>query len=56
MPGAADTPLRSRIMAATFLTTIRVTTGHWLDHPDRPLPELIHEALAFTHPRGRIAG
>ena len=48
MPEAADTPLRSRIMAATFLTTIRVTIQHWLDHPDRPLPELIHEALGYT--------
>lgn len=51
MPEAADTPLRSRIMAATFLTTIRVTTQYWLDHPDRPLPELIHEALGYTAAR-----
>ncbi|GAA1040224.1 TetR/AcrR family transcriptional regulator [Virgisporangium ochraceum] len=51
MPDAADTPLRSRIMAATFLTTIRVSTQHWLDHPDRPLPELIHEALGYAADR-----
>ncbi|GIJ59603.1 TetR/AcrR family transcriptional regulator [Virgisporangium aurantiacum] len=47
MPSGGDTPLRSRILAATFLTTIRVTTQHWLDHPDRPLPELIREALTY---------
>jgi AcrR family transcriptional regulator len=47
MPPGADDPLRSRILAATFLATVRVTTQYWFDHPERPLPELIHEAL--TH-------
>jgi AcrR family transcriptional regulator len=48
MPPGADTPLRSRILAATFLTTVRVTTQYWFDHQDRPLPELIHEALTLA--------
>jgi AcrR family transcriptional regulator len=52
LPAGPDTPLRSRVLAATFLTTIRVTTQHWLDHPERPLPDLIHEALGYTAPAG----
>ena len=51
MPEAAGTPLRARVLAATFLTTVRVTFQHWLDNPDRPLPDLIHEALGFTADR-----
>lgn len=40
------TPLRSRVLAATFLATIRAATAHWLDHPDRPLAEWVDEALS----------
>ncbi|NUT47123.1 MAG: TetR family transcriptional regulator [Saccharothrix sp.] len=41
-----DDPLRSRVLAATFLATLRATTQHWLDHPDRPLADLVAEALS----------
>lgn len=51
MPPGDDVPLRARLIAATFLTTIRVTTQHWLDHPDRPLPELIRAALNYAADR-----
>ncbi|WP_367128607.1 TetR family transcriptional regulator [Saccharothrix sp. HUAS TT1] len=39
-------PLRARVLAATFLATLRATTQYWLDHPDRPLAELVVEALS----------
>jgi len=47
--------LRARILAATFLTTLRVATQHWIDHPDRPLPDVIHEALAAAAPSSAVS-
>lgn len=41
----ADDPLRARVLAATFLAALRAVTQHWLEHPDRPLTELVEEAL-----------
>jgi AcrR family transcriptional regulator len=43
-----DTPLRSRVLAATFLTTVRVTAQHWIDHPDESLPDLLRRALGYS--------
>ncbi|MEU7532166.1 TetR family transcriptional regulator [Saccharothrix sp. NPDC042600] len=39
-------PLRSRVLAATFLATIRAATAHWLEHPGRALAEWVDEALS----------
>jgi AcrR family transcriptional regulator len=47
MPADA-TPLRARLLAATFLTTMRVATRHWLDQPDGHFTDLIRQALAVT--------
>ncbi|RKT56162.1 TetR/AcrR family transcriptional regulator [Saccharothrix australiensis] len=40
------TELRSRVLAATFLATLRAATQHWLEHPDRPLAEWVSDALS----------
>jgi AcrR family transcriptional regulator len=48
MPADPTTPLRARLLAATFLTALRVATQHWLDQPDGPLTDLIRQALTTT--------
>jgi AcrR family transcriptional regulator len=53
MPAGPDPHLRARLLAATFLTTLRVATQTWLDQPDGPLVEVIREALATTRERFR---
>ena len=45
MPADATAPLRARVLAATLLATLRAATQFWLEQPDRPLPELVSEAL-----------
>lgn len=40
--------LRARVMAATFLTTVRVATRIWLEDPSQDLPALIRQALAVA--------
>jgi AcrR family transcriptional regulator len=51
MPADPATPLRAHLLAGTFLTTLRVATRHWLDHPHEPLADLIHQALTVTQDR-----
>ncbi|MFG2052587.1 TetR family transcriptional regulator [Micromonospora sp. NPDC048930] len=46
-PGAA---LRSRVLAATFLATLRVAVQHWLEHPDGPLVDTLRAALVEAAP------
>ncbi|MEH1099616.1 TetR/AcrR family transcriptional regulator [Micromonospora sp. CPCC 205561] len=41
-----DRTLRSRVLAATLLSTLRVAVQHWIDHPDGPLLDVLHTALA----------
>jgi AcrR family transcriptional regulator len=53
MAAGADAPLRARLLAATFLTTMRVATETWLDQPVGPLVEVIRDALAVTRERFR---
>ncbi|MCU1605416.1 MAG: TetR family transcriptional regulator [Modestobacter sp.] len=48
----ADVELRSRILAATFLTTLRVATQHWIDHPRGSLLGAIRAALGLAAPNG----
>ncbi|MGC9665360.1 TetR/AcrR family transcriptional regulator [Planosporangium sp. 12N6] len=51
MPADPAAPLRARLLAATFLTTLRVATQHWLDHPEGSLTELVRHALTVTRDR-----
>jgi AcrR family transcriptional regulator len=53
MPADAGTALRARLLAGTFLTTLRVATQLWLDHPEGSLVETVREALAMTRERFR---
>ncbi len=48
-----DAPLRARLLAATFLTALRVATQLWLDQPDGPLIDLIRQALGVAKERFR---
>ncbi|GAA1654517.1 TetR/AcrR family transcriptional regulator [Saccharothrix algeriensis] len=50
-----DLPLRARLLAATFMTSLRVAIQHWIDHPGRPLLALIDTALAAAAPAERGA-
>ncbi|WBB70008.1 TetR family transcriptional regulator [Micromonospora sp. WMMD812] len=48
--GGDDVALRSRVMAAAFLTTVRIAVQHWIDHPDRPLLDTVRAALGAAAP------
>lgn len=39
-------PLTARIMAAAYMTALRVASHRWLDHPDTPLTDEVATALA----------
>jgi len=39
-------PLTARLLAATLMTTLRVTVEAWGESPEEPLPQLLHRALA----------
>ncbi|MER5336874.1 TetR family transcriptional regulator [Micromonospora sp. NPDC002717] len=41
-----DPELRARVLAATFLATLRVAVQHWIEHPDGPLRDTLRAALA----------
>jgi AcrR family transcriptional regulator len=45
-----DRDLRSRLLAAAFLATLRVAVQYWIEHPDRPLADTIRMALAAAPP------
>ncbi|MFD2765355.1 TetR/AcrR family transcriptional regulator [Micromonospora eburnea] len=45
-----DRALRSRIMAAVFLATLRVATQHGTEHPDTPMVDTLRIALAHATP------
>jgi AcrR family transcriptional regulator len=49
IPGA-DVELRSRVLAASFLATVRVATQHWLDQPRGRLVDTVRAALAQAPP------
>jgi AcrR family transcriptional regulator len=53
LPADAGTTLRARLLAATFLTALRVATQLWLDEPDGSLVEMTRRALATTRDRFR---
>ncbi|MEV4202916.1 TetR/AcrR family transcriptional regulator [Micromonospora globbae] len=45
-----DVALRSRVLAAVFLTTVRVAVQDWIEHPGRPLVDAVRSALAAVAP------
>jgi AcrR family transcriptional regulator len=51
MPAGPTAPLRARLLAATFLSALRVAIQQWRDEPDGPLAAVIHQALALTQER-----
>ncbi|MGR6320241.1 TetR family transcriptional regulator [Micromonospora soli] len=51
-----DATLRSRILAATFLATLRVAVQHWIEHPDRPLVDTLRTALTTAAPAPATTG
>ncbi|NES13183.1 MULTISPECIES: TetR/AcrR family transcriptional regulator [Micromonospora] len=54
--GGAGAALRSRVLAAAFLATLRVAVQHWLEHPDGPLVDTLRAALAEAGPGRTVAG
>jgi AcrR family transcriptional regulator len=45
-----DAALRARLLAATFLTTMRVATQHWIEHPKGRLADVVRAAMAAAAP------
>ncbi|MFU8871738.1 TetR/AcrR family transcriptional regulator [Micromonospora sp. SL4-19] len=45
-----DRALRARVLAATFLATLRIATQHWIEHPETPMVDTIRTALAHAAP------
>lgn len=49
IPDDPDVPMRSRVLAATFLTALRVATRQWLEDPTQAtLLDLVHRALEYA--------
>jgi AcrR family transcriptional regulator len=48
MNGGPDALLRSRLIAATFLTALRVATQRSLDEPGEPRGELIRRSVSYV--------
>jgi len=48
LPDGPETPLRARVLAGTFLHTLRAATQHWIDHPELSLADLMHTALGYV--------
>jgi hypothetical protein len=51
----AHTELRARLLASTFLTTIRVAIQHWNDHQDGPMVDAVLMALGEVAPASELA-
>lgn len=47
MDGGPDALLRSRLIAASFLTALRVATQQSLDEPGEPIGELIRRSVSY---------
>jgi AcrR family transcriptional regulator len=48
LPESGSTSLHAHVLAATFLATLRSATEHWREAPERPLREVVAEALALA--------
>ncbi|WP_433393190.1 TetR/AcrR family transcriptional regulator [Micromonospora sp. KLBMP9576] len=46
----SDRALRSRVLAAIYLATLRVAIQHWIEHPEGPLLDILRTALAEAAP------
>ncbi|MCW3816125.1 TetR/AcrR family transcriptional regulator [Micromonospora sp. DR5-3] len=51
-----DTALRSRILAATFLASLRVAVQHWIEQPHGPLVDTLRVTLAQAAPAAATEG
>ncbi|MCW6010433.1 TetR family transcriptional regulator [Micromonospora sp. CPCC 205371] len=47
LPAGPETPLRARLLAASFLTAARVANELWLEDPSQPLPDLVRRTLTL---------
>lgn len=47
LPPGPETPLRARLLAASFLTAARVGNELWLEDPSRSLRDLVRRALTL---------
>jgi hypothetical protein len=47
----SESALRSRVLAGSFLTTLRVATQHWIDHQPGSLLGTVRAALEIAAPR-----
>jgi AcrR family transcriptional regulator len=47
LPSGPETPLRARVLAASFLTAARVANELWLEDPSQPLPDLVRRTLTL---------
>ncbi|MGK5739407.1 TetR/AcrR family transcriptional regulator [Micromonospora sp. URMC 103] len=54
--GGRDVVLRSRVLAATFLTTVRVAVQEWIEHPEHPILDAVRKALAAAAPAATRPG
>src|SRR3954469_14107185 len=52
----APDELHARVLAATFLATLRVATQHWIDHPERPVLDVVRAALTEAAPAPKRGG
>jgi AcrR family transcriptional regulator len=41
-----DARARAQLLAAVYLTTLRVATQHWFDRPEVPLPDVFRTSLS----------
>jgi AcrR family transcriptional regulator len=48
LPADPETPLRAQVLAGTFLNAVRIAISHWIDHPERPLADLVRAALGYA--------
>jgi AcrR family transcriptional regulator len=47
LPESPSRDLQARVLAGTFLATLRIATEHWLDAPERPLRDVVRDALSY---------
>jgi AcrR family transcriptional regulator len=48
LPDDASAQLRARVLAATFLATLRAATAHWIEAPERSLREIVAQAMELA--------
>ncbi len=48
MPDGGERLVRARLLAATFLATLRVTIQLWREQPDLPLADLVRQAMGVA--------